>query len=248
MTAKLLSRTELIAELRRRIEKIVPAGGQPIPLLLPPLNALLPAGGILPGTLLEWVSEADAGVYRLALACLPFSLRQERTWAVVDAEGAFYPAGLHGLGVDFERIYRVHPRKRDFLWALEQTLRCEGVGVSLAELGPVSDRVLRRLRLAVEAGGGIGILFRPASVRHQPTWAQLRLWVEPRGIEAALLENSALPAGEADRSSCFRWRVEVLYCQGGISGTAMEVKIDDATGDVSVVSPLATASDARQAT
>ncbi len=88
--------------------------------------------------------------------------------------------------------------------ALDQALRCPAVAAVVAWPesldGKLDGRTFRRLQLAAEQGGGLGLLIRPESVRSQPSWADVRLLVEPL--------PSTAPYGR-------RMRVVLLRCRGG---------------------------------
>jgi hypothetical protein len=97
-------------------------------------------------------------------------------------------------------------------------------------------RTLRRWQLAAEAGGGLGLLVRPASVRGEPSWAEVRLEVEPR------------PAGDAGPFRGRRFTIHVRRCHGGTGGGSIEAGIDedhDETRLVHLAAPLAEPADRR---
>jgi protein ImuA len=82
--------------------------------------------------------------------------------------GAPYGLGLDRLGLPLDRLLflRVtHPR--DALWACEEALKCPALAAVLAELpeagGTADLTATRRLSLAAQAGGGLGLL-----LRHRP--------------------------------------------------------------------------------
>jgi protein ImuA len=109
-------------------------------------------------------------------------------------------------------------REEDELWALDQALRCRGVGAVYAPLTRLDVHDFRRLQLAAECGGTLGLFLRPATVRGDPSWADLQLAVCPRGS----------PAG---RKLC----VEIIRCRGGTAGRSLELEITN-SGMVQTVS------------
>jgi protein ImuA len=94
-------------------------------------------------------------------------------------------------------------------------------------------RTFRRLQLAAEQGGGLGLLVRPDHVRGEPSWADVRLLVEPLPPAGCRLPAAGSPpAGR-------RLRVCVLRCRGGRGGGSVELEIDDETHTVHPAAPLA---------
>jgi protein ImuA len=197
-----------------------------IPLESEPFHALFPEG-IRRGTLTEWLGEQmGSGAESLALK-LVSELRG--TLIVVDSQRDFYPPAAAALGVSLSNTILVRPpRDADSLWAIEQTLRCRGAGVVLTRLNHLESRAFRRLQLAAEHGGTIGVLIRPASQRASPSWAQARFLVR------------ALPSRRMGR----RLEVESLHSTGT---NVVELELNDATGAVCLVSRLADSAAARRA-
>src|SRR5262249_32767144 len=74
-----------------------------------------------------------------------------------------------------------------------------GIAVAWYRCDTVPDRVLRRWQLAAEAGGGVGMLFRPLSATRQRSWSDLRLTVTPI-VHSSRFSRTV--------------RVEVVYCRG----------------------------------
>jgi protein ImuA len=147
-------------------------------------------------------------------------------WVVVDPARETYAPALGGWGLDPRRTLLLRPETlRDACWGIEQCLRCPGVSATWAS---IEDRlptaVHRRWKLAAEAGGGVGLLFRPDSARREPVWADMRLRATP------------LSGGQGDAR---RIRIDVLYRRGGLGGSAQVWEIDHATGDVRLVPEVA---------
>jgi len=261
-------RTEVIEQLRQRMDQLqgTTPSTERVSTGIAALDALLPHGGWRPGTLVEWLAEgAGSGAGVLALlsaspflqrgfssqgepgalatgathseprvspvANAPGSPNERAAFVVVDETRTVYPPVFAGLGIPLEDTIIIRPQKAlDKCWALEQSLRCPGVALTFAAEGrgqkPFSSASLRRLQLAAETGGGLGILLRPALVREQPSWAHLRLLVR------------AAPSASSQSSRRYL-QVELLHARGGKSDGIIDLELNDETGHVRVVSPLA---------
>jgi len=97
---------------------------------------------------------------------------------LIDTHGDFYPPAAEALGIPLDRliILRV-PRPKDVLWAAQQSLRCPAVGTVIAPLTDVDERESRRLQLAAESSGCLGLLLRPAHRRFK-SFAAVQMLVE----------------------------------------------------------------------
>lgn len=238
-------RTETIRRLARQVRQMEGTGGRPafdrpaIPSGLDPLDRRLPLHGFPPGSVIEWLAESPAGgTATLALIASRPALGSDGVLIVVDPARQFYPAAAAGLGIDLDRVVLIRPdHLRQALWAVEQSLRCCGVAVTLAWLERGSDREFRRLQLAAETGGGLGMIVRPASACRQPCWAAARLLVRPAGGGQgdSLLSRrhggtpcsarSQGPSGEM-RPPVLRSRIELLFCRGGSAGEVFLLECD----------------------
>lgn len=215
----------LVEALRRQIARLEGAGCRGDATSLPsgcgPLDRLLLPWGFRWGTLVEWLAEGEgAGVETLAMATAAKACRDGGTLVVLDGRRDFYPPAAARLGIELNHLIVVYAgSKADHHWALDQALRCPGVAAVLAwpeEFGGKLDgRTFQRWQLAAERGGGLGLLIRPLAVRHEPSWADVRLLVEP------------LPA-PSGRSPNRRLRIHLLRCRGA-SGRSVEIEIDDQT-------------------
>ena len=109
----------------------------------------------------------------------------------------FAPA-LAQQGIELGRLIIVRPPTAvEALWAAEQALSSGVCAAVLLWLKGTDDRWLRRLKLAAEAGGALGVLFRPERHRFESSPAALRL---------LLTQGAAEP------------RLELLKVQGGRPG------------------------------
>jgi protein ImuA len=153
------------------------------------LDAVL-GGGFARGCIHELLTPTDAtAAWSLALwaATQAVSPSPEakptettRSWIFyIDTRGDFYPPGTAQLGVPLERLLIIRtPRTTDALWVCEQALRCKAVAAIVLPIRTIDAYVSRRLQLAAETGGGLGlVLRREAQGGH--TFAATRLRIDP---------------------------------------------------------------------
>ena len=235
----LMARAELIRDLREKLRRWEgrergSAGAPVLSTGLPDLDRLLPQHGLAPGTLWEWLSAgAGAGSATLTLRVAARMQEQGETLVVIDERREFYPPAAAQRGIDLERTVVVQPASaRDALWAWEQALRSPAACTVWGWLERLDDRSFRRLQLAAEAGGSLGLLLRPDACRRQTSWAEARLLVS-----ALPRQDSATPGR--------RLRVELLHCRGGFGGGAAWVELDHEAGPMPVAAPVADPAPAR---
>jgi hypothetical protein len=190
-------------------------------------NATSPELGVRPGGIVEWlVARQGAGAFSSAMQIMAQSSAGRGFLAVVDPAREFYVPASSGWGVDPSKMLLLRPATRDeTCWTIEECLRCPGVSATWAWLEErIPARVHRRWQLAAEAGGGVGLFFRPITARREPVWADLRLMVTPQ-------------VGNQEESR--RLNIEVLYRRGGLGGIAQAWEIDHAAGLVRLVPEMA---------
>ncbi len=184
----------------------------PCPTGLPPLDRVLPQGGLRRGALHEIVSTAaDRPAAEGFAATLLAALAGPVLWcrAVLD----LYGPGLAALGLAPDRLILVRaPRPRDLLWAMEEGLRTPGLAAVIGQPASLDLTASRRLQLAAEGSGTIGIVLTCAETA-SPTASVTRWRVE------------AAPSGQgfgADRRDFglarARWRVTLTRCRGAVPG------------------------------
>jgi hypothetical protein len=187
------------------------------------------------GVIVEWIiGRQGAGALTASLPILSRWLDGRGAWVIVDPDRESYAPALSGWGINLSRTLLLRPATlQEACWAIEQCLRCPEVSVTWACIArrlPVTVR--RRWKMAAEAGGGVGLLFRPIDAEHEPVWADLRLRATP------------LPGGQGDAR---RIRIDVLYRRGGRGGSAQVWEIDHASGDVRLVPEVANPAAAERA-
>jgi hypothetical protein len=213
-------RRHIVQALREQISTLEharrPRDGKSISSGCGPLDLLLPEEGFRWGTLVEWLSaEAGGGAATLAFASAREAGSEGGAVVVFDAAREFYPPAAVRLGIRLENLIVVQAATTaDNLWALDQALRCSGVAAAVAWLEKLDGRTFRRLQLAAEEGGGLGLLIRPQEARSEPSWADVRLLVEP------------LPSTAGTNR---RLRIEILRCRAATGGS-VNVELLDPEG------------------
>jgi len=178
----MIDRTALLQQLARicrsgRAEGLLPAQ----PTGFDALDVLLPGGGWPVGALTELMSTVcGIGELQLLLPALRTLVQSGRHLAWIAPPYPPYAPALALHGIALERLWILHPRDaQETLWAAEQALRCPSFGAVLAWPAQASDKNLRRLQLAAEAGGNLGVLYRPVSAAQSASPAALRLLLQP---------------------------------------------------------------------
>jgi protein ImuA len=190
-------------------------------------NGSLPELGIRSGGIVEFlVTGAGAGASTYALEIMSRSVGSPGVWAIVDLARECYVPALSGWGIDPGKLLVLRPATLvEACWAIEQCLRCPGVSATWASVdGQIPERVHRRWQLAAEAGGCVGLIFRPDTARREAVWADLRLLVTPQA------------GGNMETR---RMKIEVLYRRGGRGGNPQSWEIDHAAGVVRLVPEVA---------
>jgi protein ImuA len=196
-------------------------------------------GGFRRGSLVEWLFEGEAsGAGTLALLAARAASDDGRLLVVMDSRGDFFPPAAIRLGIAIEQLIVVRPQNAaDHDWAMDQVLRSPVVAAVLAWPETLVQRTFRRWQLAAEEGGTLGLLLRPASARCEPSWADVRLLVEPvssRHAPSAVTSNGtrSMPATSMPATRVFatrRLRITLLRCRGTADGSMVDVELDDET-------------------
>lgn len=213
-------RTELLASLSRKIRVLEQSqrgnvGLEAVSTGIRALDERLEEGGFPRGRIVEWLGDGPgSGVETLSLLGVREAMRSGGWLVVVDRGKRFGVEGAAERGIALERTIVIHPTTDQLaIWAMEQSLRSRGVAVTWCRMGRMTSEVYRRLQLAAEAGGGLGMLIRDATVRRERCWGEVRVLVRPR----------ASPAGMAGR--CVR--MELLKARGGTNQVTFDLAIQD---------------------
>jgi protein ImuA len=208
----LSSQADIVAALRQQLHRWE---GSDKPTFPSGLEGILP-DGFHRGTLVEYLADCGSGATALALIAAGEACREGQALVVIDRERRFYP-----LAGAMNSILIRPQTQKDELWAMNQSLDCQGVGAVLCWPSKLDDRAFRSLQLAAERGGSVGLMVRPVSVRSQPSWSDVQLLVE------------SLPGGRTRRL-----RIEIVRCRKGSTG-AREVELDDESRTLHLAPELA---------
>lgn len=234
-------------------ERARPPAGKSAPLQIgSPLDQLFPPGGLPRGVLVEWLGQGSgSGATRLALSVACAAQDSGLVLVVIDRQSRFYVPAAAGLGIDPAGLIIVRPaRQLDELWALDQAVRCTGVAAVLwrgdTSPGILDVRHFRRLQLACQASGVIGLLIRSHTARQEPSWADVRLLIQPQPsgrTDSVGQSRGGVGVGSglsAWQSSSFvrRLEVEVLRCRGRRTGARVQLEIDDEIPQIRSADPL----------
>lgn len=224
-----LAQQALVAQLAREVQRIEVAGrvlpgqlGRSSRLFssgCSEIDRCLPNGGYDSGTVVEYLQGCSgSGATTLALSVAREALRvaTDRFCVLVDWRQQFYPPAAAALGIDLKRLVIVRPGSlAERLWAIDQALRSPAIVAVIAEVEHMDDRSARRLQLAAERGGGLGLLVRGVSSQQHPSWAEVQWRVRPL---------------TANRSAHRQLELELVRARGGRPGARVRVQINASHG------------------
>jgi len=219
-----------VGELRRELQRLEGGFGDPgwrrhVPTGLGALDAALPGGGIPAGSVVE-IDGSRWPPWTLALLIARgIQAGDAAAEAVlIDPEGSLYPPALAGLGLDLARVAFVRPKPgREALWAFAEALAprgsstVKGCAVAVTAIGAGSAADARRLQLAAETGGGIGLVLGAGGGRA----------VRRKAVSLGVATLRVEPRSSDDERE--RWLIEVVRCRGGPAGKRAIVEVDRAT-------------------
>ncbi|MFM9862355.1 MAG: ImuA family protein [Micropepsaceae bacterium] len=185
-------------------------------------------GGLMRGTIHELMPKAVPDIATAAGFAFALAARAETPAAhtlyiqhdFTAAEfGRPYLPGLGLTGIDTRAlVYLNVPRAEDVLWAMAEALKCRGFAAVIAEFPPAT-RVLdltmtRRLALAAQEGGALGLILRHAS-GIEPNAATTRWRIASAPSTPDAFGGLGAPTFQLDLvknrfGQCGQWRVEWL--------------------------------------
>jgi protein ImuA len=207
-----------------------------LPFGLTDVDTRLPGGGLSFGALHEIAGGGNGAIDGAAAALFAAGIaartRGKILWCIT-RQDMFAPA-IAQAGLKSDRvIYLEGGDDKTVLACFEEGLRHGGLGAVIAEVARLPMAASRRLQLAAEESGAIGIALRrwrrqtEASDFGQPTAAMTR-W------RISSLPSAPLPVPGVGRP---RWHVELIRCRAGESAD-FELEACDDTGRLALPSDL----------
>ncbi len=198
------ARCALLASLRAKVRALERSGAPPPPLATgcPAFDGLLPEGGVATGAVHE-LSGSAKEAFAAALAARALAQGAALLLWCEDRSrsahrGRLYGPGLARFGIAPARLWLLACRdRREMLQALEEALAFPLPLCAVGELDVLDFTASRRLQLAAEKGGGMGLVL--VERAPEPSAARLRLRIDPE------------PGGEPGL-----WRVELWRVKGGV--------------------------------
>ena len=228
-----------IESLRAQIEKIegrTPRAKSVLPFGIAEVDSRLPGGGLALGALHEVAGGGFGAVDGAAAALFAGGVAARTKGKVlccITRPDLFAPA-LAQAGLPPDRVIYVEAGDdKSLLACMEEGLRHGGLGAVVGEVARLSMTASRRLQLAAEGAGTIGIALRrwrrqtEAADFGQPTAAVTR-W------RISVLPSSPLPVPGVGRH---RWLVELIRARAGESAD-FELEACDDTGCLALPAEL----------
>lgn len=234
----------IISDLRDRIQHLESGAARPktvLPFGVRELDERLPGGGLAYGAIHEFAGGGAGAVDGAAAAMFAGGIaartKGKIVWCLARTD-LFAPA-LAQVGLHPDRVIYVEAIREEYvLEACEEALRFGGLGAVVAETVRLPMVISRRLQLAAEGSGTIGLLVRrwrrqtEAGDFGHPTAAATR-W------RISVLPSEPLPVPGVGRA---RWLAELIRVKAGDSAD-FEIGACDAQGRISLLSDAGDGSD-----
>jgi protein ImuA len=131
-----------------------------------------------------------------------------------DPRNELYPPALGALGIPLDRLFLLKPKTpEDEIWAVTQCLACKGVGATVAAIPRLTRIQARRLQLAAERGGGVGLILRP----HDPNLTGSK--------EHAAATRWLIEPAQGERT-IQRWKIQLIHGHGGQTHRSVYLEYD----------------------
>lgn len=211
------AREHVISDLRERIASLQGSSARKVgclPFGVPEIDTVLPGGGLAHGALHEFAGggggTVDGAAAALFAAGVAARTKGKIVWCLTRPD-LFFPA-IAQAGLDPNRVIFVESdREEDVLASMEEALAYGGLGAVVAELVRLPMKASRRLQLAAEKKGTIGLVVRrwrrqtEANDFGQPTASTTR-W------RVSAVVSEGLPVPGVGRP---RWLLELMRVKAG---------------------------------
>jgi protein ImuA len=191
-----------------------PPAGKAKGIGLGPLEAAFPNGVFPTGAIHEMVCpepEQQAATGGLLSGLLAVLMRQGGACIWISTYRRLFPPALKSFEVQPDQLIFIDvQREKDVLWAMEEALKCEGLGAVIGEVRAISFAQSRRLQLAVESSKVTGFLLRNDPRKAGATTCVARWQVNPL---PSRLEDGLPGVGFP------RWQVDLLKVRNGTPGS-----------------------------
>lgn len=234
-------RTPAALDALRRQVRLIETADQAVRPVLPfgvrALDDHLPGGGLMLGALHEVAGGAEGALHGAAAARFAAGIlaRAEGQVLWCRRQADLFAPSLAQVGLTPDRvIFADAGDEAGVLASMEEGLRWPGLAGVVGEVGKLSMVASRRLQLAAEKSGQMGIAVRrwrrvaDAADLGQPTAATTR-W------RVSALPSSPLPVPGVGRP---RWFLELLRCRAA-DAFDIELEACDAKGHLRLPAPLA---------
>jgi protein ImuA len=231
--------SSVIDDLRARIQRLETGPSHEhaiLPFGVAAIDEHLPQGGLALGCIHEVAGGGEGAIHGAAAALFAGGIAARTTgkvlWCVTKAD-LFAPA-LARVGLAPDRVIYVEAGdEKAVLACFEEGLRHGGLGAVVGEVARLSMMASRRLQLAAESSGAIGLAIRrwrrqtEAADFGQPT-ASVTRW------RVTALPSTALPVPGVGRA---RWQLELMRCRAGECAD-FEVEACDVKGSLAILGAL----------
>jgi protein ImuA len=228
-----------IADLRHVLERLETPGarGDVLPFGVGCVDEALPGGGLARGELHEVIEGGPAAEYAAVASLFTAGILARLPGPVLwclRGRDLFGPA-LARVGLHPDRVIFCETFKDcDVLPAMEEGLRCAGLGGVIGELTKLPLTGSRRLKLAARHSGVTALV-----LRRWRTANERELTEEPNAASTRWRVGPAAPApGPFERMERPRWAVELLRARGGEPHSWI-LEACDAAGHISLPATLA---------
>lgn len=236
------SQSHLVDRLRNRIRKFETAGrmdaGSCVSSGCAAMDRMLPGGGYPRGALVQWLTGGGQGAGCLSLLAAKQACDDGGALVVFDSQNEFYPPAAAAIGINLDHLIILRSENvgtksqsarlatpsttpsNDFLWSIDQSLRCSAVAAVWGRLGHIDERWFRRFQLSAESSGCLGLFVQPIGEARQPSWAEVQWLVSPvRSSQPRSLQTQEL-------------RLQLTRCRAAPTGKSIHLSINTITGNV----------------